>query len=91
MKPVSFTDPHGAAITVPAEQLALYATIKTEQLDVLNSIIADQTAGFDVVLTENIISQLACLAKELSNTTKHLVVAITEDGRAIPATKEGAQ
>lgn len=78
-KDASFQDLHCAAVTVPADRIALYTTIKTEQLSVLNRLVADQTAGYALELRPNDVSTLASLAEELAHTTNRLVVALTED------------
>ncbi|GEM_PF-2768421 len=77
----SFTDLQGADITVPADKIALYTVIKSDQLNVLNGMIADRTAGFQVQFSENIIATLAGLASELAHVANKLVIAITEDAR----------
>jgi len=77
----SFTDLQGAEITVPSDKIALYTAIKSDQLNVLNGMIADQTAGFEFKFSENIIAALAGLASELAHVTNKLVIAITEEAR----------
>ncbi|WP_292934526.1 hypothetical protein [Noviherbaspirillum sp.] len=78
-KAASFTDMNGAAMTIPVEQLTLYARIKTEQLAILNGIIADKTAGFKVELTDNTIATLAGLASELAHINNELVLTIADN------------
>lgn len=88
LKPLSFTDSHGANVTIPVDRVAFYATVKSDQLAVLNGLIADQAAGFPVELTGNVLSALASLASQLAHETNALVVALTQEPCAIP--KDGA-
>ena len=67
LQSLSFNDQHGATITIPGEALALYSTVKSDQLAVLNRILADRAAGFVVHIDDNAICSLAGLAGELAN------------------------
>lgn len=81
IKDASFTDLQCAAIIVPGDRVPLYSMIKTEQLSVINRLVADQTAGYALELSENDVAMLASLAEELAHVTKHLVSVLTEDAR----------
>lgn len=73
---VTFTDINCACIVVPMEHVAMYATIKSDQLACINRLIADKTAGFKIALDELDVSSLASLANDLAHATNALVVAI---------------
>lgn len=66
LEALSFEDTNGATITVPTDQLAIYSTLKSDQLNVVNRILADHAGGFKVEFDANTISALAGLAGELA-------------------------
>jgi hypothetical protein len=75
----SFVDRHGATIAIPANQIALYAEIKGEQLAALSGLVADHAAGFQVRLTERDLVAFAGLASELADMSRSIVSALTAD------------
>lgn len=76
---VTFTDINCARVVVPLEHVAMYATIKTDQLACINRLIADKTSGFKIALDELAVSSLASLANDLAHATNALIVAIAAD------------
>jgi hypothetical protein len=75
----SFVDRHGATLTIPASQIALYAVIKGEQLAALSGLVADHAAGFQISLTERDLVAFAGLASELADTSRSIMSALTAD------------
>lgn len=74
----SFTDTHGATVSIPADQAAFYAIVKTEQVAVLTDFISNHTAGFQIDLSEADICTFAALASELAHAAKSVVVSVAE-------------
>lgn len=77
-KDASFKDLNCAAVTVPADRIAFYATLRTEQLSLVNRLVADRTAGYALELSENDVATLAALAEEMAHAAKHLVSSLLD-------------
>lgn len=66
LKPLTFTIGNGISVTIQAEAIAGYASLKSSQLKVLNQIISNESAGFEAEIDADEIIALAGIAEEHS-------------------------
>jgi hypothetical protein len=76
----TFTDAQGATVSIPRNEMAVYAAIRTEQLSTLTSLIHDQVAGNQIELSEIDLTHLASLASELAHASKKIAFEISDKG-----------
>jgi hypothetical protein len=76
---ITFDADFGATITIPIDQVSVYATTKAGQLASLNKLIHDHTAGFQIELTESDMFAFTGLASELAHACSKVVMTATKD------------